>query len=425
LTLTDARERPEADIGFVAYLRDTDDADRPATFVVNGGPGASSAYLHLGALGPWRLPMGDVVPSQAVDLVPNPDTWLDFTDLVFVDPVGTGFSRLVDPDDRLRARYLSIEGDVEAMSAFVFRWLTDNGRVRSPKYFVGESYGGFRGPLIADELQTEFGVGLSGMVLVSPVLDFGWWSQPEDGPLARASLLPSLAAAGMEKRDAFSPEALQAVEDYAAGDYVTDLLRGVGDEAASARIAARVAEITGLGPEVIDRYEGRIDAHEFQSEIFRDERRVASSYDAAVPGDPRPGRGSDPLLAAMTAPLTGAMLAFYEDTLHWLPARRYILLNREVNRAWDWGDGRGQAEAVRPLREVLALDRDFRLLVVHGYTDLVTPYFGTELILRQLPEFGGRVQQANYRGGHMFYVRDESRRAFRADALALYGGGSG
>ena len=243
ITLTSPASRPEADIAFVAYVLDGPDrASRPVTFAINGGPGAASAYLDIGVLGPWRLPMDadGIVPSQPVALVPNAETWLDFTDLVFIDPVGTGFSRLVNPDDALRERYLSVDGDVAAISDFIRRWLVENGREGSPKYFVGESYGGFRGPLVAERLQTEDGVGLSGMTLLSPVLDFGWWRQPGYAPMPKVSLLPSLAAVAMEERGAFTPEGLHAAEDYASGAFVTDLLRGVRDPAAVERIVERV-----------------------------------------------------------------------------------------------------------------------------------------------------------------------------------------
>jgi carboxypeptidase C (cathepsin A) len=298
----------------------------------------------------------------------------------------------------------------------------------SPKYFVGESYGGFRGPLLAETLQTDHGVGLAGMVLLSPVLDFGWWRQPDHAPLPRVSLLPSLAAAAMEKRGDFSLEALQAAEDYAAGDYATDLLRGLQDEEAVARVVARVAEITGLDPGMLARTAGRIDTDEFARELFGDEGRIASLYDAAVAGDTpvperRSGRAADPVLDAMTAPLTSAMLALYRDTLGWMPDRRYVLLARGVSRGWRWGGGTGQPEAVSALRRVLALDPEFQVLVVHGYTDLVTPYFASELILRQFPAplAGARLRQETYRGGHMYYTRNDSRRAFRADAAWFYG----
>jgi carboxypeptidase C (cathepsin A) len=433
ITLTDDDGTPEADIGFVEYtLKDADPDARPVTFAVNGGPGAASAYLHLGVLGPWILPMDDesIVPSQPVDLVPNPDTWLDFTDLVFIDPVGTGFSRLVDPGDRLRDRYLSIDGDVSALAEFVRRWLTETGRIGSPRYFVGESYGGFRGPLLAEALQTKHGLALQGMVLLSPVLDFGWWQQPDHAPLPSVSLLPSLAAAAMEEDGAFSEAALGEAEAYAEGAYIADLLRGVRDEAAVGRIVDRVSEITGLDRAFVDRAAGRIGRDAFAREFLRDEGRLASPYDTTIAAaDPFPAsrraRAGDPVLDAMTAPLTGAMLAHYRATLDWLPERRYRLLNGGVNRAWDWESGRGQPEAVGALARVMALDPAFRTLVVHGYTDLVTPYFATELILRQIPvpDADARLRSATYRGGHMFYLRPGSRRAFREDAQALYEGG--
>jgi carboxypeptidase C (cathepsin A) len=431
LTLTNAQNQAEADIAYVAYIRESDDvARRPVTFAVNGGPGAASAYLHLGVLAPWRLPMGvdNIVPSQDVALVENPENWLEFTDLVFIDPVGTGFSRLVGSTDRLRNRYLSVDGDAEALSDFIFRWLGQNGRINSPKYFIGESYGGFRGPLIAEKLQTDFGVGLSGMTLLSPVLDFGWREQPGYAPLPKVSLLPSLAAAEMERSGEFSEQALREAEDYAAGEYLVDFMRGLQDEEAVSRMSARVAELTGLDEYVVRRHAGRIDMQTFAREFARDRQMIASLYDTGVLGDdPTPespfSRGGDPVLDAMTAPLTSAMLAHYSETLNWLPDRRYILLNRGINRSWSWGRGRSQPQAVSQLRQVMALDREFRLLVVHGYTDLVTPYFESELILRQLRDFGGRVRLENYRGGHMFYTREDSRREFMEDGMELYGRG--
>lgn len=428
LVLASAEGREEAEIAYVAYMVETEEpASRPVTFAVNGGPGAASAYLHLGALGPWLLPMegGTISPSQPVDLVDNEETWLAFTDLVFVDPVGTGFSRLIEPDDRLRGRYLSINGDIAALGRFIADWLAAHGRTGAPVLFVGESYGGFRGPLLAETLQTENGIGLAAMALVSPVLDFGWWQQPPHAPLPAASLLPSLAAAGMEREGEHDEARLAEAEDYAAGAFVTDWLIGVEDEAAARRMSARVAELTGLPLEIVAREAGRIDRQSFTRELFRDEGRLASIYDAAItspaPGPGQRGRAADPVLDAMTAPLTGAMLDLYRERLGWLPDRRYILLNRGINRAWDWGSGRGQPEALSALARVMALDEEFRLLVVHGTADLVTPYFASTLLLRQIP-FGDRIVQENYRGGHMFYTRPESRRAFRDAGAALIGG---
>ena len=188
--------------------------------------------------------------------------------------------------------------------------------------------------------------------------------------------------------------------------------------------------LTGLEREVVAETAGRVDAGDFARAAGRAAGRRMSVYDAAVLGaEPLPGRrrGGDPVLDAMTAPLTAGMLAHYRDTLRWMPDRRYQLLNRGVSGAWDWDAGRGQPEAVGPLAEALALDRELRVLVAHGATDLVTPYFASELILRQLPGFGPgeRLRLAVYRGGHMFYLRDDARAAFRDDARALYAGWGG
>lgn len=434
--LLDRAGKVEADIAVTAYLLDTDAAARrPVTFVLNGGPGAASAYLHLGSLGPWRLPLDGptLPPSTPPVLVPNPETWLDFTDLVFVDPVGTGYS-LTRPGtpDELRNRLLSVEGDIDALATIVTRWLKANGRMTSPVFYAGESYGGFRGPLLAEKLQTDHGVGMSGIVLVSPVLDFGFRQQPGWNPLPLISLLPSAAIAALERRGPVTREALAQAraeaEAYAAGEFATDLLRGQGDRAALDRLGARVAALTGLDPALVRRLGGRIDMRTLQRELYRAQGRVASAYDAGITAfDPDPtaaqSRFPDPVLEGMTAPLTAAIVDHTARVLQWdVGDRRYQLLNGGVNGAWRWGSGRGQPEAVNELRAALALDANLRVLVVHGFTDLVTPYFESELLLRQIPDYGGagRVRLAVYPGGHMFYSRDGSRAAFRDDARRTY-----
>ncbi len=435
LTLRTDRGEARADIAYVAYMRTSDDeADpdpgRPVTFAVNGGPGAASAYLHIGVLGPWRLPMDaqTISPSQDITLVDNAETWLDFTDLVFVDPVGTGFSRLAENDRDSRNAFLSVDGDIDALADFVADWLREHGRTAAPVYFIGESYGGFRGPLLADKLQSEIGIALSGMTLVSPVLDFGWREQPDHAPLPRVSLLPSLAAAEMEREGEIDMEKLREAESYAAGEFLADLLRGPGDEAAVARLVDNVSRLTGLPRELVERHGGRLDMQLFSREFARDEQRIASVYDSGVTSDdPFPqasfSRAREPVLDAMTSPLTRAMRDLYAGRLGWMPQRRYMLLNNGVNRAWDFGSGRRQPEALTALARTMALDPAFDVLVVHGLTDLVTPYFETQLVLRQLRPFGPgeRLREAQYPGGHMFYNRDDSRAAFLADARWLYG----
>lgn len=431
LTLTADDGREEADIAYTYYrLEGADPGTRPVAFVVNGGPGAASAYLQLMALGPFvlELPDGAVIPSRRPDLVENPDTWLAFTDLVFVDPVGTGFSRLVGPTDRLRERYLSMDGDIAALAAFVTRFTLREERLASPRFFVGESYGGFRGPRLAERLQREEGMALSGLVLVSPVLDFGFREGSQASPLPRMALLPSVAAAAMEKAGGIDRAALAAVEDYARSEFVVDLFAGLSDEDALSRIVARVTQITGLPRDLVRAHAGRLDLRTVARELYREEGRIASLYDANVTvPDPAPGaafpRVRDPVLDGLTGPLTAGAQRLYREKLGFAPERPYLVLNGSIARAWRYGEGRASPNSFEALASAMALDETMRTLVVHGLTDLVTPYFESELILRQLPAaIAARVRLEYYPGGHMFYTRAESRRAFTDAARALFEG---
>lgn len=424
LPINDGKGNPQADIAYTAFVRTgTGPEPRPITFVFNGGPGASSAYLQLGAVGPWRIALLDVDPSSPPALRPNEETWLDFTDLVFIDPVGTGYSRFVATGEEVQRRLYSVDGDAEALAVFIRKWIEKSGRYRSPKFLLGESYGGFRALKVASVLRQKQSIGVSGLLLVSPVLDFGWRGTGAHSPLSWVSRLPSMTAAALELSRPFDREALRAVEAYAAGEYLADLFKGEGDAAAAERISARVAAFTGLDPALVRRHAGRIDLRTFQRELRREEGLVASIYDATVTRyDPEPRAGQsrfrDPVLGALGPPLTAAASHLYREVLKWRPEEPYHLLNGEVSAQWVWGRGRTAPEVVEDLRAALAGDRRLHVLLVHGASDLVTPYFETQLILDQLPAYGdpGRARLAVYGGGHMFYDRDRSRQAFRADA---------
>jgi carboxypeptidase C (cathepsin A) len=417
----------QAEIAYIAYLRpDAEAATRPLTFVFNGGPGAASAYLQLGALGPWRLPLDNIAASSTPAVVPNPDTWLDFTDLVFVDPVGTGYSRFIATGDEVRKHFWSVEGDIEVLATFTRKWIEKNGRQASKKFIAGESYGGFRAPKLAGKLNDQ-GVGVSGLVMVSPVLDFGWRGNGRHSPLGWVARLPSMASAAREAKAPFEREALREVERYAAGDYLQDLTRGERDTAAVERISARVAQLTGLDPVLVRRLAGRIDTRTFVRERNRERGLVASMYDATVTGiDPDPSSLSshydDPVLSVIRAPLSSAMTDLYARVLKWRVEEPYQLLNGRVNSRWDWGGGRSTHEIVGELRSFLAGDPRVRVLITHGASDLVTPYFENQLIIDQLPPYATpeRLKLSVYGGGHMYYSRDASRRALRQDAQELY-----
>ena len=279
----------QAEIAYIAYLRaDADATSRPLTFAINGGPGAASAYLHLGAMGPWRLPLDNITPSSTPIAIPNPETWLDFTDLVFVDPVGTGYSRFIATGDEVRKHFWSVDGDIDVLATFMRKWIERNNRQASKKFIAGESYGGFRAPKLAGKLNDQ-GVGVSGLVMVSPVLDFGWRGNGRQSPMGWVARLPSMAAAAREAKAPFDREALREAERYAAGDYLRDLTRGERDVAAVERISERVAQLTGLDPVLVRRLAGRIDTRTFVRERNRDRGLVASMYDATVTAiDPDP-----------------------------------------------------------------------------------------------------------------------------------------
>jgi len=415
-----------AEVAYVAYVM-PGDAHRPVTFVFNGGPGAASAYLNIGAIGPWRLPFAQLAVSSPPALQPNPETWLDFTDLVFIDPPGTGYSRIATSGDEGRRQFWSIDGDADALAVFIRKWIEQAGRQTSVKFIAGESYGGFRAPKVARKLQDQ-GVGIRGLVMISPVIDFAAFGQRRHAPMTWVAHLPSMAAAALDAKGQFTREALREAERYAAGDYLLDLLKGERDAAAVARMSTRVAALTGLDPALVKQLGGRVDTGTFQRELHRHEGRIGSAYDPNVTAlDPYPtsreSHFSDPVLDDTRAPLTTAMTDLYQRVLNWRVDRPYQLLNREVSSHWSWGRGRSAPEAVDDLRNELSNDAQVRVLVAHGANDLVTPYFATQLLLDQLPVYGSpdRVKLAVYAGGHMFYNRDASRKGLRDDAAAMFG----
>jgi carboxypeptidase C (cathepsin A) len=414
----------QAEIAFVSYV--LGDPGRPVTFLFNGGPGAASAYLNIGAAGPWRLPLDNISPSAAPALVPNAETWLDFTDLVFIDPVMTGYSHIIAGGDNLRRQLLSVDGDADALAVVIRKWIERNGRQGAVKFVVGESYGGFRVPKVTRALSGQ-GVGVRGLVMLSPVLDFASFNNRRHNLMGFVTRLPSMAATVLEAAGPFDRDALRDVEAYASGEYLRDLMRGESDNDAIARMTPRVAAYTGLDPAMVKKLGARIDNGTFQRELQRARGIVASAYDPTVTAfDPAPhaaqSRFADPVLDAIGPPITSAMTALYQGPLKWRVEQPYRLLNEEVNGQWNWGRGRSGPEVVDDLRDALAADRDLRTLVGHGASDLVTPYFGTQLILDQMPVFGSadRLKLTVYGGGHMFYSRDASRRAFRTDVQKLY-----
>ena len=421
ITLKGKDDKPTGVVMYTAFTLDepkgkNKDSDpgshRPVTFALNGGPGASSVYLNLGAIGPKHIVFaneGDS-PSDPATLTDNPGTWLDFTDLVFIDPIGTGFSRSLVDEAETKKLFYGPTPDIEYLSLVIYKWLVQNDRLLDKKYLVGESYGGYRGPRITHYLQSRLGVAMNGVVLVSPYLN------PEAGdgnlsPIPWLITLPSITAAHLESEGKLTPEAMQQVIAYTRGDYAEALLKGRSDPAANDAMIAHVTEMTGLDPKFVKFAGGRLDIRAYLREVHRTQGLIGSVYDSNVTApDPFPyaptQESGDPILESIVAPTTTAMVDFITRTVAWKYDGRYEALSYDVNRQWDRSDDLRKG-AVGDLRESVAADPKLRVLIVHGWNDLSCPFMGSILSVDQMPVMGdaSRVQVHEFPGGHMFYTR--------------------
>src|SRR5579872_1267607 len=430
LPLTKAKGEKEAEIFYVAFIRDgvVDSTTRPITYAFNGGPGAASAYLDIGALGPRVLDFGPagILPPRLDHVVDNPDSWLPFTDLVFIDPVGTGYSRVEgEPGDA--KKFWEVDHDLAAFAQIIRLHLTRSDRLTSPIYLVGESYGGFRAARLAHLLANEQGISPAGVVLISPVLEFRLMSGDELDLLPWALRLPSYAAVRLEAEGTLTPEALREAEQFALGPYLTGLAAHP-DEA----LYAEVARLTGLPLAEVARLRGRVPLGAYVKEARGATHQLLSRYDGSVMSpdpDPHAGRSEgDPLLQGSVAPFTRGFVAYARDELQFKTDRAFEVLSGEVNRHWDWreseGDPRTTLGASEALRRALAFHPHLKVMIAHGLTDLQTPYMMSRYVAAHLPETEeSRVLLKLYPGGHMMYLRSPSRRLLHDDAMSFYGGG--
>ena len=447
------KEKPAAEIFSVSYVADGEDPDRPVTFVFNGGPGASSAYLHMGVVGPKRVdfPADGSLPQMPPRLVQNEDSWLAFTDLVFVDPVGTGFSRVIEnekkdgdkeekKDDATDPKeYFGQKRDLESLCEFMGRWLSGHGRWGSPVLIAGESYGGYRVGRLARVLQEGSGIGLNGAILISPALEITTLNPTDYDVLGWIDTLPTMAAAAAHHgrsrafTTAASPDEVRSeAEAFATGDYPTFLTRGASMPAEEReRILTRLADLLGLPLELVVRAEGRITIRTFSRELLRDERKVLGLYDATITvTDPFPDRdsftGPDPTLSGIGPAYTMAVNRMLRAEIGVQTDREYTVLSYEVNTAWkddtEHHAFMPPAGATDDFRYGMALNPHLKAFITHGRYDLVTPYFSSDRLrnlMRLDPEMADRLTVRHFGGGHMFYAWEASRREF-TEAIAAF-----
>ena len=433
-------EAPTAELFYVAYTLDgADAARRPITFCFNGGPGASSVYLHMSALGPMivDMPPDGSLSGVPAKLVPNPHTWLHFTDLVFIDPVETGYSRALPgpggaPGDP--APYFEAEADLRSIAQFIRRYLAQNDRWMSPKALAGESYGGLRVAALSRLLMEEYDINLNRAVLVSPLLKT---TLPPDGArynvVSSMTMLPSLVAVAASHGRSTLPAdpaklagALAGVEDYALGEYASGLARlGRMPQAEADAFFARMSGWIGLDRQLLAQLHGRVSPEVFVKNLLRERNQVLDRYDGRqASDDPLPERAEfaslDRTLTVLNGVLSGPYFDYLGRTLGYRSDRRYIMLNLASNARWNRGSAMGSPE---DLAYALTVNTDLKTLVVHGYHDLSTPYFCSRYLLEQSVSGRNARQRlffGTYPGGHMFYLNAASRAELFNDVSAFY-----
>jgi carboxypeptidase C (cathepsin A) len=428
----------EAEIFFMAYTLDgvANRATRPLMFSFNGGPGSSSVWLHLGALGPRRVKMraDGMMPPPPYQLVDNPHTWLDQTDLCFIDPVGTGYSRANKPD--LGKKFWGVQGDLESVGEFIRLYLTRYARWSSPLFLVGESYGTTRAAGLAGYL-VEKGIAFNGILLVSSILNFETARFVRGNELPYTLYLPTYTAtawyhkrlpADLQSRDLKS--VLDEAEAWSGGDYARFLALG-SDATAEQRAAAldQLARYTGLERRYLDLSDLRVPIQNFCKELLRAERRTVGRLDSRFTGvDDRAIAETpefDPSLAAIRPPYTAMLNQYVRTELGYKSDLTYHILGGGIG-PWDWGSANsGFPDVSGALREAFSKNPDMRLFVASGYYDLATPFFATGYTLGHLmlePAERARVTTREYEAGHMMYIHEGELARLKRDVAEFVRG---
>jgi carboxypeptidase C (cathepsin A) len=432
----------EAHIFFMAYAKEgvegenSDTADRPLMFSFNGGPGSSSVWLHLGALGPKRVQLLEDgnLPAPPYRMVDNPHTWLDKTDLVFLDPVGTGYSRPTKPD--LGKKFWSLEGDIASVGEFIRLYLTRYERWASPLYLVGESYGTTRAAGLAGYL-IDKGIAFNGIVLVSSILNFQTALFEKGNDLPYVLFLPTYAATAWYHRR-LAPElqadlrqTLQEAEQWALSAYALALAKGDAlNDAEKQEVIGKLSRYTGLSERFVADNNLRVEIHRFCKELLRAEKRTVGRLDSRIMGRDAQAAGDtyefDPSMTTIRPPYTAVFNHYARTQLGYKTDMPYYVLGEsgQLYKEWDWNLKQGYADTSEALRSAFAKNPHMRLFVASGYFDLATPYFATDYTLNHMnlsPETRANVVTADYEAGHMMYIHAPSLIKLKTDVAKFLG----
>ncbi len=426
----------EGEIFFMAYTLKgaTAGPDRPLTFSFNGGPGSASVWLHLGMLGPRRVPMLEDggMPAPPYRLVDNEHTWLGMTDIVFIDPVGTGFSRPATPDKG--EAFWGLEQDIRSVGEFIRLYLTRYERWSSPLYLIGESYGTTRAAGLSGYLVQRSGIAFNGIILVSSVMNFQTIRFAEGNDLPYMTFLPTYTATAWyhqklpQDLQADLSEALAEVKAWALDEYWVALAKGgtLGDDERRETVR-KLARYTGLSEEFIEQSDLRIEAGRFRKELLRDDKYTVGRLDSRFRGMERDEAGErnefDPSMVAIRPPYTAAFNDYVRRELGYENDQHYWILGGGIGK-WNFGDEGTFPDTSEALRDAMLRNTYMKVFVASGYYDMATPFFGTEYTVNHLglpATLQDNVRIEEYDAGHMMYIHEESLAKIRADVESFYG----
>jgi carboxypeptidase C (cathepsin A) len=437
MNITDDNGTVKATMFYVAYVRtDMTSEKRPITFAFNGGPGSSSVWLHMGALGPKRVVLTDKgdMPKPPGNMVDNEYSWLEFTDLVFIDPVGTGYSR--PAKDEKKEQFHGLDEDVTSVGTFIRLYTTQNKRWLSPKFLAGESYGTTRAAYLSDHLADRHGMYVNGILLISMVLDFQTLRFSPANDLPCALFLPTYAATAMyhgkldESLRANQDKSLEEIRSWALNEYLVYLAKGhVASDAEHKAVTEKLSRYTGLSKEFIASTNNRPDIFRFTKELLRDEGKTVGRLDSRFTGIDRDNAGEnfeyDPSYnAVIYAPFTSTVNHYLRSTLGFESDLPYEILTGKV-QPWNWGSAeRGFPYVGEALRKAMTKNKFLKVYVANGWYDLATPFFAAEYTMNHLSlesSLRNNISMKYYRSGHMMYIEKESLKQFTKDVEQFYG----